>query len=580
MQSCPARTKGTIATLAVLATVLLFPAGVSAEMRAAERTRREKSFTVEHKYLVMPIQNKGRGNTVIHLYIDDEKVRQHKLQPAPSAEETDWYAYFTIEGYKGKEARVVVDSATDEGFALIRPSDTIPGEENFYKEPHRPQFHFSQKVGWNNDVNGTVYHGGKWHLFFQHNPVGLGHPRICPGNKTWGHATSTDLVHWEQQPNKLFPATMAVGQCFSGSATVDKKNTAGWGENALVAIFTDTGCGEAVAYSTDGGESFTYYEGNPVVKHKGRDPKVIWYEYDDDDEPLNAKTEELGGHWVMAVFAEHGKKIAFYTSSNLKDWAVQSHLPGYYECPELFELPVDGNEDDTRWVVFAADARYAVGRFDGRVFTPEHEGKHQVHHGPYYASQCFNHAPDGRVIQIGWAMWKPYLKGDGAPGPYNQHFSFPHELTLRTTADGIRMFAKPVKEIEELRIKSHRADAQPLADGKPVSLPVGTDLLDIRLDFEVGTARSIVLDLPGRSVAYDARGRKVHRTPLEPVDGRVSLQVLADRSLTEISGNDGRVYISGDGPAKIENPSPVSVTAHGGDAKLVSLEVHELKSIW
>jgi len=124
------------------------------------------------------------------------------------------------------------------------------------------------------------------------------------------------------------------------------------------------------------------------------------------------------------------------------------------------------------------------------------------------------------------------------------------------------------------------ADAQPLAGGKPVSLPVGTDLPDIRLDFEVGTARRIVLNLPGRSVAYDAMGRKVHRTPLEPVDGRVSLQVLADRSLTEISGNDGRVCISGGGPAKIGNPGPVSVTAHGGDAKLVSLEVHELKSIW
>ena len=560
--------------LPVLTAVLLSLAVANAAPPASETARREKSFTVEHKYLVMPIKNKAKGNTTIHLYIGDKEVRRYGLQPAPSAEEADWYAYFTIEGYKGKQARVVVDSATDEGFALIRPSDTIPGEENFYKEPHRPQFHFSQKVGWNNDPNGMVYHGGKWHLFFQHNPVGLGH-----GNRfmTWGHATSTDLVHWQQQPNKLFPETMAAGSCFSGSATVDKKNTGGWGENALVALFTDTGRGEAVAYSTDGGDTFTYYEGNPVVKHDGRDPKVIWYAYDEKDVPLDDKAKELGGHWVMVAYDVQPVKkryAAFYTSTNLKDWTHRSMLPDYIECPELFELPVAGDPANSRWVIFGADAHYAVGRFDGKVFTPDHEGKHQVHWGPYYASQTFDNAPDGRRIQMGW------LRIHTAGPPYNQHFSFPHELTLRTTADGIRMFAKPVKEIEKLRIKSHRADAQPLAGGKPVSLPVGTDLLDIRLDFEVGTARSIVLDLPGRSVAYDARGRKVHRTPLEPVDGRVSLQVLADRSLTEISGNDGRVCISGGGPAKIENPGPVSVTAHGGDAKLVSLEVHELKSIW
>jgi len=543
----------------------------AAAVEAPETTRRETSFTVGNRYLVMPIRDKGK-DTLVHLYVGDEKVRQYKLRPAPSAEETDWYAYFTIEGYKGKQARVVVDSVTEEGFSLIRPSDTIPGEETFHKEPHRPQFHFSQKVGWNNDPNGMVWHEGKWHLFFQHNPTGRGH-----ANMTWGHATSTDLVHWQQHPNKLFPKTMARGDCFSGGATVDKRNTAGWGKNALVAFFTDTGRGEAIAYSTDGGETFTYYEGNPVVEHKGRDPKVIWYAYDAQDTPLDDKAKELGGHWVMAVYDEHpqhGRNAAFYTSTNMKDWTKQSHLPGYFECTELFELPVDGNPENTRWIVFAADARYAVGRFDGKVFTPEHEGKHQVHHGPYYASQTFDNAPDGRRIQMGW------VKIHSAGPPYNQHFSFPHELTLRATPDGIRMCAKPVKEIEKLHATSHRAEAQDLAAGKTVSVPVGSDLLDVRLEVEAGTAHRIVLDLPGRSVAYDVRGRKLQKGPLDPVDGKVRIQVLADRSLTEVCGNDGRVAIVGGGPAKIESPGPVTVTAHGGEARLVSLEVHELKSIW
>jgi len=534
---------------------------------------RECEFTVENKYLIMPIQNKGGrrgGGGRIQLFIDGEEVRRYGLNLATSADTVDWYAFFTIESYKGKEARVAAERVTEGGFALVKQSDNIPGEENFYKEPYRPQFHFTQKVGWNNDPNGMVYHGGKWHLFFQHNPVALPW-----GNMTWGHATSKDLLHWEQQPNKLFPGTMAKGACFSGGATVDTNNTAGWGENTLVAFLTDTGAGESIAYSTDGGNTFTWYEKNPVVKHGGRDPKVIWYEYDETDKPLNDKAKQLGGHWVMVVYDEHPeykRNAAFYTSTNLKEWTEQSHLPGYFECTELFELPVDGDAENPRWVVFAADAKYAVGTFDGTTFTPEHEGKHQVHWGPYYASQTFDNAPDGRKIQIGWLRV-------GAPGPYNQHFSFPHRLTLRTTEDGIRMFAKPVKEIEQLRTKSIKAEAQELAADKAVSLNVGSDLLDIRLAVEVGDTKSIVLNLPGRSITYDVVGQKLNGSPLSPVDGKIRIQILADRSLTEIVGNDGRVFISGPGPAKLD-ATEVSVVAQGGNAKLTQLEAHELKSIW
>jgi fructan beta-fructosidase len=531
---------------------------------------REKSFTVESRYLIIPIQNKGKSKGQIQVFVGDKEVRKYGLNIATSAETTDWYAFFTIDAYKGQAARVAASKVTEEGFALVRQSDTIPGEETFYKEPHRPQFHFTQKVGWNNDPNGMVYHDGKWHLFFQHNPVALPW-----GNMTWGHATSKDLLHWEQQPNKLFPSTMARGACFSGGATVDINDTAGWGKNTLVAFLTDTGAGESVAYSRDGGRTFTWYEGNPVVKHKGRDPKVIWYAYDDTDKPLNETAKKLGGHWVMVVYDEHPeykRNAAFYTSTNLKEWTEQSHLPGYFECTELFELPIDGGAKNTRWVVFAADAKYAVGTFDGRTFTPDHEGKHQVHWGPYYASQTFDNSPDGRKIQMGWLRVP-------SPGPYNQHFSFPHRLTLRTTADGVRMFAKPIKEIENLRAKSNEAQPQDLVADTQLSLPASSDLLDVRLTFDVGTAKAIDLNLSGRTIRYDAKAQKLNEAPLKPIDGRISIQVLADRSLTEIIGNDGRVYISGRGPEKLD-ASEVSVTAIGGNAKLVSLEVHELKSIW
>ncbi len=535
-----------------------------------ELLRREKTFTVAARYLIIPIANKGKASGQIQLFVADQEVRKYGLNIATSTDTTDWYAFFTIDAYQGKQARVTASKVTEQGFALIKQSDTIPGEENFYTEPHRPQFHFTQKVGWNNDPNGMVYHDGTWHLFFQHNPVALPW-----GNMTWGHATSKDLLHWQQQPNKLFPTTMAQGACFSGGATVDKQNTAGWGKNTLVAFLTDTGAGESIAYSTDGGKTFTWYEGNPVVKHKGRDPKVIWYAYDDADKPLNDTAKSLGGHWVMVVYDEHPdykRNAAFYTSTNLKDWTEQSHLPGYFECTELFELAIGGDEINTRWVVFAADAKYAVGTFDGKTFTPDHEGKHQVHWGPYYASQTFDNAPDGRKIQIGWLRI-------ASPGPYNQHFSFPHRLTLRKTDDGIRMFAKPIREIENLRAKTNKAESQNLIADNPVTLPVGSDLLDVRLTVEVGTATAIDLKLPGRTITYDVKAAKLNEAPLKPADGRISIQVLADRSLTEIIGNDGRVFISGRGPEKLD-PTEVSVTAIGGNAKLVSLEAHELQSIW
>lgn len=535
-----------------------------------EFARREKTFRIENRYLIIPIQNGGKSKGEIQIFAGDREVRRYGLNIATSADTTDWYAFFTIDAYKGQKARVVASKVTEEGFALVEQSDTVPGEDTFYKEPHRPQFHFTQKVGWNNDPNGMVYHNGTWHFFFQHNPVALPW-----GNMTWGHATSEDLLHWEQQPNKLFPGTMAKGACFSGGATVDTNNTAGWGRNTLVAFLTDTGAGESIAYSKDGGKTFTWYEGNPVVKHKGRDPKVIWYAYDDSDKPLNDSAKKLGGHWVMVVYDEHleyKRNAAFYTSTNLKEWTEQTHLPGYFECTELFELPVDSDAGNTRWVVFAADAKYAVGTFDDRTFTPEHEGKFQVHWGPYYASQTFDNAPNGRKIQMGWLRIP-------SPGPYNQHFSFPHRLTLQTTADGIRMFARPIREIEDLRTKSTQVEPQELAANKPVKLTVGSDLLDVRLTLEVGTAKAIELKLPGRTVKYDAGTYKLNEAPLKPIDGRISIQVLADRSLTEIIGNDGRVFISGRGPAKVD-ATEVSITAIGGNGTLVSFEAHELKSIW
>ncbi len=532
-----------------------------------------REFTIAEKYLIIPISN-GATLSRIVLEVDGIPVRDYQVELAPNAESVDWYAFFTIESYKNRPAALSANRATGKGFSLIRQASRIPETVPFYKESLRPQFHFSQKVGWNNDPNGMVYLNGEWHLFFQHNPVGWSW-----GNMTWGHAVSKDLIHWEQLPNVLFPKTMARGACYSGGAVIDCKNSSGLkkgGNDLLIAFLTDTGAGEAIACSHDRGRSFTWYQGNPVLKHKGRDPKVIWYNYDQRQTPLNKKAKQMGGHWVMLVYDEHeqyGKNIAFYTSTDLLNWKEQSHLQGYYECPELFELPVDGDPQNKRWVVLAADAKYAIGQFDGRTFTPQHPGKHQVHYGFFYASQLFENAPNGRKIQMGWARIP-------MPGmPFNQTFSFPHELSLRTTEKGIRLFANPIEEIETIHRKKRSAKPQSLRANSPVTLPVSGSLFDIRATFELGQCKRVGLDIAGNVVAYHVETMKLNGAPVTPIDGKISMRILVDRPMLEIYGNEGEVCIT----SRRKNPGNVKTIkafVKGDGAKLINLELFELESIW
>ena len=535
--------------------------------------RQQREMTITRKYLLIPISN-GAKKTDLVLEVEGTPVRNYETELATNADAVDWYAYFTVDSYRGKSAKIVASNATEEGFALIRQADEIPTAIPFYTEPLRPQFHFSQKVGWNNDPNGMVYLDGEWHLFFQYNPTGRNW-----GNMTWGHAVSKDLIHWKQLPNALFPKTTARGACFSGGAVVDRKNSAGWktdDRDVLVAFLTDTGAGESIAYSLDHGRTFTWYPGNPVVKHKGRDPKVIWYQYDQHDTPLNEKASRLGGHWVMAVYDEqekYGKNIAFYTSTNLKQWREQTHLSGYYECPELFELPIDGDQNRTRWVVFAADARYSLGNFDGRKFTPDEPGKHRVHYGSYYASQVFSNAPDGRKIQIGWAKIS-------MPGmPFNQTFSFPHQLTLRTTEEGVRLYVRPVEEIEKIHRKKHSLSIRKLTPTSPVTVDVSGSLFDIRASFRPGQAKRIGMDIGCDVVAYDVNGKKLNGADLKPDHGIITMQILVDRPMLEICGNQGRVVITSARKHHGDVRS-IKIFSEGGEAELINLEVHELESIW
>ncbi len=544
--------------VALLLTCCMEHATAEEKDTAPEKPPQRKELVLKQHYLLFPIRA-GAPSSAIDLEINGQNVREFDAELASSEDAVDFWAFLDIKPFAGEQAVLKARNASAESIALIKQADAIPGSDAFYDEPLRPQFHFSQKLGWNNDPNGMVYHDGVWHLFFQHNPYGWKW-----GNMHWGHAVSDDLVHWRELPIAIY--NKARGDyAFSGGAMVDEKNSAGWQQGdtpPIVASWTSTGRGECLAYSNDRGDTFTEYEGNPVIKHAGRDPKIIWY--------------EPGGHWVMAVYdesKEDGRSIALYSSPDLKKWTLESKLKGYFECPELFELPVDGNANDSRWVILAADAQYAIGQFDGKTFTPEHEGKHRLHHGNYYASQTFSNAPENRRIQIGWAQI-------AMPGmPFNQTFSFPHELSLRETPDGVRLFAEPVREIRSLYKKSSESGkSEPLAPGKPVELP-GAELMDIEAVFQIGTATAVGLEIGGERVLYDVEKEKLGDATLKPVDGKISIRVLLDRPMMEVIGGGGRVYITQPrkGPT---TPKQVRAFAEGGQAVLESFSVRELDSIW
>ena len=551
-----------------------------AQKKSAPPARTEKVPAAENgpevkitgRYLIFPVSNKPqRGNLTV--IVDGQLVHRLSCDFPPNKDAVDWWGWLDMSEYLGRTAQVVVDGAPPGVREMIESSDTIRNLQPLYDEALRPQFHFSQMRGWNNDVNGLFYHQGTYHFFWQCNPAGC-----TPSAPYWGYATSHDLVHWTEQPHAIrsgggkvgnrHPA-MADGGCWSGSGIVDTHNTAGWQQGdaqTMVLAFTDFNFGESLAYSTDRGKTWRFYEGNPVVRHRGRDPKLVWY--------------EPGKHWVMAVYDENKEQnvsIAFYTSKDLKAWTRESIIAVYNECPELFELPVDGNPAHRKWVTFDGSANYAVGNFNGRQFTPDSLARHRDHYGSYYASQCFSGAPDGRVVQIGWA------KGVEMPGmPFNQAFSLPAELTLRTTKDGIRLCACPIREIEQLRRPNPKTVRnQALTAASPaVELEARDQLYDIVVALKQGSAKRAVLAFGTDRVTYDFVARRLDEMPLEPDNGTVAFRVLVDRPMYEVVGGQGACYKTSARADQGKQLGTISLTADGGELTVESIEVHEMRSIW
>lgn len=492
-----------------------------------------------------------------------------------------------------------------------------------YRERHRPQYHFTPAVNWMNDPNGMVYYDGEYHLFYQHNPFG-----DKWGHMSWGHAVSPDLVHWEHLPVAI-PESNGV-MAFSGGAVVDWNNTSGFGREGkppLVAIYTghrEANQSQYIAYSNDRGRTWTMYHGNPVLdigRKDFRDPKVFWHE------PQR--------RWVMVVALPDQHKVSFYSSPDLKQWSHLSDfgpaaaVGGIWECPDLFELAVDGDPTNTRWVLIVSlnpgsisggsGMQYFVGHFDGTRFTADSPAPGITTAGmpldsvrwadygkDFYAAVSWSDVPreDGRRLWLGWMNNWQYAQ-DIPTSPWRSVQSLPRTLALRTTSQGIRMVQQPVMELQQLRGPRRRLAAQPIAEGSTSLARQGIagTALEIVAEFEIGTAAELGLKVrTGEQeetvIGIDPRARQLfvdrtrsgqvrfhpefsgrHTAPLPVENGRVRLHVFVDWSSVEVFAANGEVVVT-DQIFPAPESDGVALYARGGAARLVSLDAWPLESIW
>jgi fructan beta-fructosidase len=378
---------------------------------------------ITQRHLNVPI---GRTSEMrlFQIVVNGVQQRQFAMQLAENS--IDYWIFVDVSEFKGQTITIsgLSDSKSPSGRAglnRIYQTNKIAGASSLYKERNRPQFHFTVKRGWSNDVNGPIFYQGQYHLFWQAFPFGV---KWDTDFMYWGHAVSKDLIHWQE----LAPALMndRLGSPWSGTSLLDHENAGGFGKDALVLVYTafdriSHKQVQSIAFSTDNGAHFSRYSRNPILdsdsevgSNDARDPKVFWYE------PTR--------HWVMVLFEKDG--MSFYRSADLRTWTWKSHFKGLHECPDFFELAVDGDPNRKQWILHGGSSSYFIGSFDGERFTPESpelryaEGKNLGGSDTLYAAQSFAEMPDGRRVQMAWGRVE-------LPGmPFNQMILFPTEFKL------------------------------------------------------------------------------------------------------------------------------------------------------
>lgn len=547
-------------------------------------------------YLLLPAANKGKASR-LSILVDGKNILGEPQTINIASNVADYYIPIYIKEYQGKDLKVCLTRVDWKDLVCtgIKQSDDRGFER---EEPFRQVYHFTPDFGWTNDPNGMVYANGTYHLAYQANPYGTRH-----NNMHWGHAVSKDLLHWDDQPFIIAPDSL--GSIFSGSATIDPQNLAGFGKDALLAIYTSAGRSQSqsIAYSTDGGQTYQKYEANPVLTDASRfdfrDPKVLW----------------LDNRWILSVAAHD--VIAFYESKDFKHWdklsefgkGIGSHT-AVWECPDLMKMTIDGKE---KWVLLVSInpggpnggsvTQYFIGDFNGKEFKADaldyplwiDEGTDN------YAGVTFSNTGE-RHIFMGWMS--NWLYANETPTVnFRNSMTLPRDLKLKRDAEGNLFLASmPSQEVFQARRTDARHEDQVLGDywsidellpqnngAYEIDFTVRTDKdgrLVFRLynergeealfnfDFGEGTltldrSKSGIVDFYEAFAAKDIKTKFVRR-------GEYKVQLFVDRMSTELFINDGDLSFTN----TVFPHSPynaASFRAEGGRVSLSDIHVYEMK---
>lgn len=569
--------------------------------------------TGDSRYLLLPVQE-STDDARINVLVDGNVAETIYVRLAKS--KTDYTVPFDLTPYKGHDVMLDVvipqsrgsvreakDDACWRGIVLADTFDTAN------REKYRPAFHHTPRYGWMNDPNGMFYKDGRWHLYYQYNPYGSKWQ-----NMTWGHSVSDDLVNWEHLPEAIRPN--GLGSVFSGSCAVDHDNTAGFGSDAVIALYTSAGTSQmqSLASSTDDGLTFNIYPSNPVLtlESEARDPKVFW----------NDSTKE----WNMILAHALDHEMLIFASPDMKSWTLQSSFGkglgaqgGVWECPDLFELPVAGT-DEKKWVLLCninpdgpfggSGTQYFVGDFDGKTFKADTDAAGNVstkwldYGKDHYATVTWSDAPDGRRVALGWMSNWQYA-ADVPTMQFRSANTLPREMGLFRAPDGeVYASSAPSPELEALRGKLAAKVKKTTVGRKARSFALPSEnggICEILMDIEASKAKTVNVvfsnsqgekvvmqyDPAAATLSFDRTQSgitdfsegfpAVTVTPIHEASGRIALRIFVDRSSMEVFGNDGEFVMT-----NLVFPrtpyTALSVSAEGGNAKVENLRIYSLKS--
>jgi sucrose-6-phosphate hydrolase SacC (GH32 family) len=407
-----------------------------------------------------------------------------------------------------------------------------------------------RQEGWLNDLNGLIYHDGEYHLFAQR------------WNKCWIHAVSTNLIHWIELEPAFWEEQLDTG-VQSGTCVVDTANTSGLGTDPqhppLIAFWSrNDNRSHGISYSLDRGRTWRHYDKNPVFVHPERDPKVFWH----------APT----ARWVMFLYGEQNKERCYhiFTSTNLLAWHDEKHpIKNSYECPDFFQLPLDGDRTRMKWVLVRGDGKYSLGEFNGVEFKEE-TAQFESDAGPnFYATQSWENAPGGRRVQAAW------MQGGVYPDmPFNQQVTFPRELTLRTTTEGPRLFRQPIREVETLHDGEDVWTNRTLRANQTLPLAPSGDLFRVQAEVSLDEGAMLTLNTRGTKVTFTRSSMSCSSKPVA-LSTLTTFEVLIDRTSIEIFANDGAASMS---KCFLPTESGLYLRATGAHATIRQLKLIRLKS--